>query len=50
MVEKITLNSLVVQRIEKKSTIIVQYSFISNIKLNLNLASVLQPVEIKEKT
>lgn len=50
MVEKITLNSPVVQRIEKKSNIIVQYSFVSNIKLNLNLASVLQPVEIKEKT
>ena len=50
MVEKITLNSPVVQRIEKKSIIIVQYSFVSNINLNLKLASVLQPVEIKEKT
>jgi len=50
VVEKIILNSLIVRRIEKKSNIITQYSFASNVKLNLKLASVLQPVEIKEKT
>lgn len=44
MVEKIILNSPVVQSMEKKSNIITQSSFVSNTTLNLNLSSVLQPV------
>ena len=44
MVEKIMLNSPVVQRIEKKSNIIIQSSFISKTTFNLNLCSILQQV------
>ena len=50
MVEEIALNSPVVQSMEKISNIITQSSFVSNTGLNLNLTSILQPVEIKEIT